>query len=47
MELRIHYAIWYCPYCAGLGYTVTDNPDCISGGRYCSPDPDNIGPLTG
>lgn len=34
-----HYAIWTCPYCAYLNYTmVPDN--CISGGRYCCPDPD-------
>lgn len=42
-----YYAIWYCPYCKEINYTTTDNENCFSGGRYCSPDPDDSGPLTG
>jgi len=41
-----HYVMWYCPHCAASGYT-TDDPNCLSGGKYCAPDPDNSGPLTG
>ena len=47
LRISIYYAIWYCPYCKEMGYTVTDNVNCYSGGRYCSPDPDDDGPLTG
>eukprot|EP00331_Platyophrya_macrostoma_P032794 CAMPEP_0176437026 /NCGR_PEP_ID=MMETSP0127-20121128/18362_1 /TAXON_ID=938130 /ORGANISM="Platyophrya macrostoma, Strain WH" /LENGTH=493 /DNA_ID=CAMNT_0017820545 /DNA_START=33 /DNA_END=1514 /DNA_ORIENTATION=+ len=42
-----HYAIWYCPICELLNFQDTSNPNCLSGGRYCSPDPDGNGPLTG
>lgn len=41
-----HYMLWYCPKCEESNYQ-TDHPDCISGGRYCSFDPDNEGILTG
>jgi len=42
-----HYVTWTCATCRLQGYTKGDNPDCVSGGRYCSPDPDKEGPLTG
>mmetsp|Transcript_10367 Transcript_10367/g.11801 ORF Transcript_10367/g.11801 Transcript_10367/m.11801 type:complete len:471 (-) Transcript_10367:137-1549(-) len=42
-----YYAIWYCPYCKELNYKTYENPNCYSGGRYCSPDPDDAGPLNG
>lgn len=41
-----HYVLWYCSDCRKAGYTI-DNPDCLSSGRYCAPDPDGTGPLTG
>lgn len=41
-----HYAIWTCHSCYRSNYT--EYPDnCISGGRYCCPDPDGNGPATG
>ena len=39
--------LWYCTYCKAENFTVTTEPDCWSGGRYCSPDPDGIGKSTG
>jgi PA domain len=41
-----HYILWYCPTCQETNYDV-DNPNCVSGGRYCWIDPDGEGPLTG
>jgi len=41
-----HYILWYCSECRKAGYT-SNNPDCVSSGRYCAPDPDGPGPLTG
>jgi hypothetical protein len=36
----------YCSYCSKNDYkTVID--ECVSGGRYCAPDPDSSGPLIG
>lgn len=41
-----HYAIWPCPDCYSMNYSNSmDN--CLSGGRYCCPDPDGNGPATG
>lgn len=41
-----HYAIWPCPDCYSNNYNNSmDN--CLSGGRYCCPDPDGNGPATG
>lgn len=42
-----YYAIWYCPYCRETNYTTDENMNCLSGGRYCAPDPDESGPLNG
>jgi len=41
-----HYVLWYCTECRKVGYSI-NNPDCVSSGRYCAPDPDGPGPLTG
>jgi len=41
-----HYVLWYCSECRSVGYTF-NTPDCVSSGRYCAPDPDGPGPLTG
>jgi hypothetical protein len=41
-----HYVMWHCPACSMDGYT-TDDPNCFAGGKYCAPDPDNSGPLSG
>lgn len=41
-----HYALWNCRECYDKGFTL-DHPDCISGGRYCAPDPDGTGPAKG
>eukprot|EP01016_Furgasonia_blochmanni_P035940 TRINITY_DN4042_c0_g1_i12.p1 TRINITY_DN4042_c0_g1~~TRINITY_DN4042_c0_g1_i12.p1 ORF type:complete len:391 (-),score=84.12 TRINITY_DN4042_c0_g1_i12:47-1219(-) len=43
----VNYPIWECEQCALEGFSVTYNKDCLSGGRYCRPDPDNEGPLEG
>lgn len=43
-----HYALWYCVHCKAENYTVNDNEElCLSGGRYCAPDPDGSGPFEG
>lgn len=41
-----HYVLWYCHSCKLAGY-LKEEPDCLGGGRYCAPDPDQDGPLTG
>lgn len=42
-----HFVTWDCLICKKLDYMVPLTGDCISGGRYCAPDPDEEGPLTG
>jgi len=42
-----HFVTWDCLICKRLNYEVPLTGDCISGGRYCAPDPDEEGPLTG
>ena len=44
-KMTPNYVLWYCGTCSPE-YT-TDHPDCVSGGRYCAPDPDYWGPRTG
>lgn len=39
-------ALWNCFECQEANFTL-DKPDCLSGGRYCAPDPDGTGPLSG
>ena len=46
LNFRPHFVLWYCTDCALNGYNKT-NEDCLSGGRYCAPDPDGSGALTG
>jgi len=41
-----HYVIYTCPQCHKEGFK-NSYVDCISGGRYCAPDPDNEGLYTG
>ena len=45
-EMTPHYVLWHCFECSRAGYTY-QHPDCVSSGRYCAPDPDGPGPLTG
>ena len=45
-EFTPHFVFWYCADCMDQGF-VEDHPDCVSGGRYCFPDPDYEGYLTG
>lgn len=40
------YVTWHCKTCKHEGYK-RPSPDCLSGGRYCAPDPDAVGALTG
>lgn len=47
LALEPHFIIWFCLACEQSGFTM-DNSNCVSGGRYCSPDPDgDEGPITG
>lgn len=42
------YVLWYCLACKLDKYKGhSDNPNCVSHGRYCAPDPDGKGPATG
>lgn len=41
-----HYVLWYCAICKEQNFTEAHR-DCLSGGRYCAPDPDGAGPLAG
>ena len=45
-EFAPHYILWYCPACEKSQYRV-GHQDCVSGGRYCSLDPDGDGSLSG
>ena len=46
VNFSVHYAIWKCYRCKP--YTSENFPtNCISKGRYCSPDPDGNGAGTG
>jgi hypothetical protein len=46
LTFRPRFVSSYCPRCHDSNYTV-DDINCISGGRYCAPDPDGPGSLTG
>lgn len=35
------YALWYCTYCKYNHYNLV-NENCLSGGRYCYPDPGEV-----
>lgn len=45
-KFDIHYPLWYC-YTCKLSNWSSNTESCLSGGRYCAPDPDGSGPLTG
>eukprot|EP01017_Pseudomicrothorax_dubius_P002706 TRINITY_DN10197_c0_g1_i1.p1 TRINITY_DN10197_c0_g1~~TRINITY_DN10197_c0_g1_i1.p1 ORF type:complete len:315 (-),score=55.65 TRINITY_DN10197_c0_g1_i1:99-1043(-) len=45
-ERQLYFVVWHCEDCAKLEYKVP-RENCLSGGRYCAPDPDGSGPLTG
>lgn len=38
--------LWNCAECERNFYQYPE-PNCLSGGRYCAPDPDGVGPKTG
>lgn len=46
LELHPRIALWNCYECQEANFTL-DKADCVSGGRYCAPDPDGSGPLSG
>ena len=41
-----HYVLWYATERQANDFTEP-HEDCVSGGRYCAPDPDDDQPLTG
>eukprot|EP01017_Pseudomicrothorax_dubius_P025019 TRINITY_DN2666_c0_g2_i4.p1 TRINITY_DN2666_c0_g2~~TRINITY_DN2666_c0_g2_i4.p1 ORF type:complete len:467 (-),score=91.83 TRINITY_DN2666_c0_g2_i4:111-1511(-) len=47
IKIQPHYVLWYCYHCKFEGWNDQSNPNCISGGRYCAPDPDDSGPASG
>lgn len=48
IEFTPHPVLWYCLQCERRGFVGTDtDPNCVSSGRHCSPDPDAGGPLNG
>jgi hypothetical protein len=47
IDFEPNVVLWYCTYCKNLGFNVESENDCFSGGRYCAPDPDNLGPASG
>jgi hypothetical protein len=46
-EYSINFVLWFCPTCKDEGYVDDTEVDCVSGGKYCAPDPDGDGELTG
>ena len=46
LSFHPHFALWYDVDAAAEGYT-SEKRDCLGGGRYCAPDPDGEGALTG
>jgi len=46
IDFRPHFVTWFCSSCESTNFTAAA-PDCLSSGRYCAPDPDNLGPLNG
>jgi len=37
--LTPHYYLWYCSECRLINFETDAPDDCVSGGRYCAPDP--------
>ncbi len=46
VDLNIHFVTNVCVFCRAVDFH-TNSEDCTNGGRYCAPDPDFTGPLTG
>ena len=46
MEFNPHYVFIKCSSCEAEKY-LQEHEDCLGGGRYCAPDPDGIGPISG
>jgi hypothetical protein len=46
LHFHPHHVLWYCTGCKAGGFQAP-SPNCLSGGRYCAPDPDGDGPLDG
>lgn len=48
-SIRFHprHVFWYCTECQAKDDFSTKKKDCLSGGRYCSIDPDGSGPIDG
>jgi len=42
-----HYITWTCGVCRVHNFDKPANSECLSGGRYCAPDPDFKGPRLG
>jgi len=38
IDFEPHYVTWYCAPCQQKNFEIA-NDDCLSGGRYCAPDP--------
>ncbi|CAD8184986.1 unnamed protein product [Paramecium octaurelia] len=46
LQFTPHYTLGRCAQCAKTNFNKKDSL-CLSGGRYCAPDPDGDGPLDG
>ncbi|CAG9319677.1 unnamed protein product [Blepharisma stoltei] len=46
VKFRPGFVHWQCTECKAENYTKS-RADCLSGGRYCAVDPDNLGPISG
>jgi hypothetical protein len=38
-KMTPHYYLWSCLSCKSANFTESAPVDCLSGGRYCAPDP--------
>jgi hypothetical protein len=47
VKITPHYVLWYCAECRMKGYDGSPQSNCLSGGRFCAPDPDGKGPAEG
>jgi len=46
LKFTPHYVLWYCGSCEKDEFKIPQD-NCLSGGRYCAPDPDGAGPAKG
>ena len=37
-----YYAFYFCTFCRLIRWNISTNTDCLSGGRYCYPDPGKV-----